>query len=256
MIYSKLKNIIAPYYHKLNHILIKYWHRNSKHPSLIQKYKNTHQGKRCFIIGNGPSLQLEDLDKITNELTFAANRIYNCFGGTKFRPTYYFAGDGGFVSKDSENIKKVPSNATFVGLEDFLSYKNLYKDSNVILYRKVTNLTNMIPLVKPTTDDFVSSGHTVLFEACEFAIYMGFKEIYLLGTDCSYNNNKNHFYTQYASEIKGKSEKDIPIEYGIRMGLSFGALYEYCEKHGIKMRNATRGGMLETLPRVDFDSLF
>jgi hypothetical protein len=252
----KLRSFIATYYIQWNRVLIKYWHRNSKYPALIKKYKNIHKGKRCFLIGNAPSLRLEDLEKLLNEYTFASNRIYTCFENTVFRPSYYFVGDGGYVSKDSENIKKVPSKATFVGLEDFLSYKKLYKDSQVILYRKVTNLTDMVPFVKPIVDDFVSAGHTVLFEACQFAIYMGFKEIYLLGTDCAYDKNITHFYSSYASEIKGKSEKNIPIEYGYRMALSFGALYKYCEEHGIKMCNTTRGGMLDTVPRVDFDSLF
>jgi hypothetical protein len=252
---NTIKNFVAPYHHRVNHILIKYWHRNSIYPSMIKQYKDIHNGERCFIIGNGPSLRIDDLNKMTQEYTFAANRIYCCFDKTNFRPTYYFVGDGGFISRDHENIKEVPSKATFVGLEDFLSYKNLYKTSNVILYRKVTNLTNLIPLVKDTVDDFVSTGHSVLFEACEFAIYMGFKEIYLLGTDCSYGKDKNHFYTQYAPGINGKSENPNPEE-GYKMTLSFNALYQYCESKGIKMRNATRGGMLDTVPSVDFDSLF
>jgi hypothetical protein len=252
---NTIKKIIAPYHHKLNHILIKYWHRHSKYPSLIRKYKNRHEGLRCFVIGNGPSLQVRDLNKITQEYTFASNRIYCCFDKTNFRPAYYFVGDGGFVSRDYENIKNVPSKATFVGLEDFLSYKNFYKGSDVILYRKVTKLTNLIPLVQPITDDFVSAGHTVLFDACQFAIYMGFKEIYLLGTDCSFGTGKNHFYTEYTSEIKGKTENPHKEE-GYKMNLAFNALYQYCESHNIRMRNATRGGMLESVPRVDFDNLF
>lgn len=52
-------------------------HRN------ILKLKNKYQGKRCFIIGNGPSLTAEDLDKLENEICFAANRIYNIFPKTK-----------------------------------------------------------------------------------------------------------------------------------------------------------------------------
>jgi hypothetical protein len=255
MVINTIKNIISPYHHKVNHILIKHWHCHSKYPSLIRKYKNIHEGLRCFVIGNGPSLQVSDLSKIAKEYTFASNRIYCCFDKTNFRPSYYFVGDGGFVSKDYENIRNVSSKATFVGLEDFLSYKNLYKGSDVILYRKVTNLTNLIPLVKPTTDDFVSAGHTVLFEACQFAIYMGFKEIYLLGTDCSFGIGKNHFYTGNASEIKGKAENPHKEE-GYKMVLAFGALYRYCESNNIIMRNATRGGMLNSVPKVDFDSFF
>ena len=36
-------------------------------------------GQRCFIVGNGPSLTIEDLEKIKNEFCFAANRIYTLY---------------------------------------------------------------------------------------------------------------------------------------------------------------------------------
>lgn len=31
---------------------------------------------------------------------------------------------------------------------------------------------------------------------------------------------------------------------------------EYCDNHDVKIYNATRGGMLEVFPRVDFGKLF
>lgn len=52
----------------------------------LKKLKNIHLGKRCFIIGNGPSLKAEDLSKLykNNEITFAFNRIYHIFDQTKW----------------------------------------------------------------------------------------------------------------------------------------------------------------------------
>ena len=35
----------------------------------ILKLKNKHYGEKCFVIGNGPSLLLEDLEKIKGEVT-------------------------------------------------------------------------------------------------------------------------------------------------------------------------------------------
>lgn len=37
----------------------------------IRTLKNTKKGKRCFIVGNGPSLTVEDLNKLKEEDTFA-----------------------------------------------------------------------------------------------------------------------------------------------------------------------------------------
>ena len=42
----------------------------------IAALKDIHKGERCFIIGNGPSLNKLDLSKIKDEYTFGVNAIY------------------------------------------------------------------------------------------------------------------------------------------------------------------------------------
>ncbi len=37
--------------------------------------KDRHEGERCSVIGNGPSLRTSALDRLRGESTFAANRI-------------------------------------------------------------------------------------------------------------------------------------------------------------------------------------
>ena len=44
----------------------------SEYPEKIRAFHNFYDGKRCFIIGNGPSLLPEDLEKIKNEFSFGA----------------------------------------------------------------------------------------------------------------------------------------------------------------------------------------
>lgn len=49
---------------------------------------------RTFILGNGPSLKNSLLDKLSNDVTFAMNRINLIYGDyAKWRPTFYFAFD-------------------------------------------------------------------------------------------------------------------------------------------------------------------
>ncbi|MEH7386551.1 hypothetical protein V7147_14250, partial [Bacillus sp. JJ1521] len=62
--------------------------RNSQYQKL-KKIKNKHMGQRCFIIGTGPSLTIEDLEKLRNEMTFSMNSICLAFDETDWRPTYY-----------------------------------------------------------------------------------------------------------------------------------------------------------------------
>ena len=55
--------------------------------------KDIHKGKRGFVIGNGPSLKIEDLDNLNNEITIASNKIYLAFEETKWRPKFYTVAD-------------------------------------------------------------------------------------------------------------------------------------------------------------------
>ena len=37
-----------------------------------KKFKNIHEGKRCFIIANGPSIKTQDLRLLKNEICFSS----------------------------------------------------------------------------------------------------------------------------------------------------------------------------------------
>ena len=86
------------------------------------------------------------------------------------------------------------------------------------------------------------------------AAYMGFSEIYILGADCTVEatQKKQHFIEDYEDEAVSKSYGlDLP-----QLFKGYESARKYCEQHGINLYNATRGGALEILERVDFDSLF
>ena len=48
----------------------------------LRKLKNKYKGKRCFIMGNGPSLKAEDLELLKDEYCFGQNKIYKIFPQT------------------------------------------------------------------------------------------------------------------------------------------------------------------------------
>ena len=41
----------------------------------LKQYKNKYDGKRCFIVATGPSLTVEDLSLLKNEITFGCQVI-------------------------------------------------------------------------------------------------------------------------------------------------------------------------------------
>ncbi len=233
----------------------------------IKMLKNTHLGERCFIIGNGPSLRAEDLDRLIGEYTFAANRIYEIFDKTKWRPTVYTVSDHNFLREEYEKPCGVPSEIKLISYVPEIKHIHTedFGENTIRIfagYRKfiVNPGSDKSAFVQEDISRGFSNGYTVTFINIQTAIYMGFKEIYLLGVDFDYP-------VVFGENGKKKREHEGPAYFN---GKSYGTsvlMYEpvkhayfvsrvYCEQHGITIRNATRGGKLEVFERVDFDGLF
>ena len=65
------------------------WRRESV--QRLEEYHNKHRGRRCFLIGNGPSLKQTDMSRLKGEFTFGTNRIYLMFPELGFPTTYYLS---------------------------------------------------------------------------------------------------------------------------------------------------------------------
>src|SRR5438477_1743491 len=74
----------------------------------LRKFHNIHAGERCFIIGNGPSLNRTDLSLLKDEFTFGTNRIYLAFDRLNFRPSYYVCSNELVVEQCAADIEKLP----------------------------------------------------------------------------------------------------------------------------------------------------
>ena len=75
--------------YRMGGILMSIYQKREK----IASFHNIHKGKRCVIIGNGPSLNKLDLTKLKNEITFGVNAIYTNMDNMGFLPTYYVVED-------------------------------------------------------------------------------------------------------------------------------------------------------------------
>lgn len=234
--------------------------------------KDIHKGKRCFIIGNGPSLNAEDLDKLKGEITFGANRIFKIFPQTEWRPTYYICIDYLMYGIDHQEINNIDSKIRFVPLERALAAGKIYNE--ITYYNRVVNCVSIRngKIVRGTEFEFsddveeiIYGGQTVLFDAIQIAAYMGFAEIYLLGVDCNYklevledgtivenDLEKNHFDDSYDEGLEDKIAV-VGTLYAAR--LAFKKAKESCEKKGILIKNATRGGNLEIFDRVALENV-
>jgi hypothetical protein len=130
------------------------------------------------------------------------------------------------------------------------------------------NAKNPVMRFSPDPSRVCYAGFSVTYCMLQWAAYMGFKEIFLLGIDHSNyrtdmkdmvnGNDTTHFSKDYSVTGLLKYHDHI-ADINLLLAGSTKA-YEcaetYTRRHGIRIYNATRGGELEFFERVDFDTLF
>lgn len=242
----------------LKHFDSTHWGKN------LKALKNKNSGHRCFIIGNGPSLCVEDLNRLQNEYTFAFNRIYYIFEQTSWRPTFYCTQDFRLVSNSIEDINQKISTPYIFAPINLKWYYNLPLNTSYYFNQRLPSAENELPAFSEDISRWIGVGNTVAFTAMQLAAYMGFSEIYLLGIDHSfhtYQDESGKIVTDesakdyFCAEYNHDKERLFVPKLDISL-LSYLSAREYMQSHPINIYNATRGGRLEVFPRVDFDTLF
>lgn len=233
----------------------------NRHPEL-EKYKNIHKGKRIFIIGNGPSLTIKDLNVLHehNELCFALNKIHKVFSQTEWRPDYIGMTDTRAILASEEDLDIITENSVLFMADRYINSNTAYEDGLQYVHLKSEYYAPNPPGFSDDITKGVFWGYTVTYDfAIQIAAYMGFSEMYLIGMD---HNNvgavtdpRNHFIKDYFTQEETDIYKDVVADFGA-MEIAYKKAENYSRKHGFRIYNATRGGKLEVFERVDFDSLF
>ena len=231
----------------------------------LTRLKDVHKGKRCFIIGNGPSLCAHDLDMLeqSGDISFAFNRIYYIFDQTTWRPTYYISQDNKMLAGCVEEVNKLNVRIKFIPAE-LEWYEGIHIDG-VQLFHTVNRETEKnIPDFSEDIAEWICNSKTVVYTAIQIAVYMGIREIYLIGVDHHFHTSMNakgeivvdSTAKDYFTESYNQDKDHLYIPNTDISTLTFVAAKKYADSHNIKIYNATRGGKLEVFDRVDFDSLF
>lgn len=248
--YRVLNERIAYKQRICNRDILEEWH----------KLKNSAQAKRCFIVGTGPSLRIEDLEALKGEVVFAPNRIYELLEHTNWQPTYYINQDHNLIQTFGDRIKKVNAELTFLPVD----YRSDFKGEQYRFF--VLKHRDFYPKDAPFSRDisrYLAQGFTVIYGAIQIAAYMGFKEIYLLGVDHNYNifrdsngrvvRNENKSGNYAAGMTNYINHENLPRAE--ETTLAFETAEKLSKKLGIKIYNCTRGGKLEAFERKDFDQV-
>jgi len=232
----------------------------------VKRLKNIGTGQRCFILGNGPSLNLLDLSLLKREITFGVNSIFLNYENMGFEPTYYVVEDPLVARERALEINSLVNNSIkFI----YRRYADIIFETEKTVYFQMYDYFgyNGFPYFSTEFDKYCWIGGTVSYTCMQLAFYLGFSSVYLIGFDHKYSismsskinglsirtlhDDENHFHPDYFG--KGTTWHIPNVE---RMETSYKKAKKVYEKSGRKIYNATKGGALEVFERVDFVSLF
>ncbi|GAB5434719.1 MAG: hypothetical protein EpisKO_40890 [Epibacterium sp.] len=230
--------------------------------AFFNSLRNRYKGQRCFVLGNGPSLTVADLELLKDEVTFAANKIYLCFDETDWRPTFYSVEDLLVAQSCRPEILAV-DRTTKIFADHMLPY--LPRQANHHYARWLPPMDNRSPFREFSADltKGICWGSTITYSMLQMAVHMGFEEIYILGLDHSYVEPKtkhdgalvsegevNHFHPEYR---KPGERWHYPVLDRLEHSYQFAK--DYCDALGIKIYNASRFSKLDIFPRADLDEV-
>lgn len=252
-------------------------------------FANKHKGERCFIVGNGPSLNETDLSLLEGEVVFGCNSIFLLFDRIKWRPTYYACVDSRVLPDRADDIGRMldanpdmmgffPSEIVAHGGERHRSAVRsmVGTDKNRFFFNETPGTLAQLPwsMFSDDVNNQVVQPHTVAITMLQLAQYMGFSEIYLIGCDMRYtipdqveredahdpndsrltstvDNDSNHFDPTYFGANRQWHVPNVAL-----MQQHFELARQALVEKGVTIKNATVGGDLEVYDRVGFTSLF
>jgi hypothetical protein len=236
-------------------------------------FRNRHLGKRCFVIGNGPSLGSQDLSPLANEITLVMSGFWKHPMVARWQPTYYFFADPLFFD-GSEPMRKF-----FADLRSHIHSTTFFVPLSA---KKVVEELALLPLEqtffvffqaslkdrlagRPDFTTSVPGVQSVSQMAIMVAMYFGCSPIYLLGLDHDWLAQRGmdrHFY-------EGKTIEGHPVAHGDLDRFSYKSdlvavldlwngyenIQSVAASRGVNIVNATCGGFLDVFPRVEYATL-
>lgn len=224
----------------------------------LRAMRGQYAGQRCFIVATGPSLTMEDLALLQNEVTFSVNSIVLALDGTLWRPTFYGIQDPPALRALHRDIAGAGLGCVFAGsrVAGHPRLKKLLPPGFVPYPLDLMgHLTPRRALSTHFSDDCfvrVYDGYTVVYSMIQLAAYLGFAEIYLLGADCDFSEPSPYFAkSAYVTGAGAAVYHGMPQ----KLATAYAEAKRWCEANGVALVNTTRGGRLELLPREKLEDI-
>src|SRR5689334_6790467 len=168
--------------------------------------RGRHAGRRCFILCTGPSVRTQNLRRLAGELVIGVSSAYLHPDYGSFRPAYHCVPHmtfGIFTERDA--VRWLRDMDEHIGQAELIlsdEQRDLVEAHHLMAGRSVhyLSLQGDVPTPKsgsiPDLTRPVPRPQSVPIMALMVALYMGCREIYLLGTDHDHflTGTFSHFY--------------------------------------------------------------
>lgn len=233
----------------------------------LNSIKNTFAGQRCFIVGNGPSLNEIDLSYLRDEHCFLFNGAYELINRFDFQKAMLAIEDRLVMQDHYKSVNQLNCN-TFIpsDLMHFVSSEHIIE---TFFSRSVNEKSVYWPPFVDCAQKYPVFfwGGTVAYYGIQLAAWMGFSECYIIGVDLSYTipdhvskkgsvllsngDDPNHYDADYFG--RGKRWH---VPQPDRMLKAFESLGKNANLKNMKIYNAGVGGNLNCFQRVAFEDCF
>ncbi len=249
---------------------------NKQEIEKLKDFYRLHEGKTCWIIGNGPSLNQTNLLLLKGKTTFAVNAFITHKDFDQLLPTYYVATNPRLMKSDFLKDDLIPK----LRKNDITCFLN--SEAKPIIGYPYDNICYIETTESPL---IVDAGYNLDITKClhgtrvsvviqaviPIAVYMGFKQIFLVGCDNDYKDlsmEKAHFYgtaEHYPNLLQlNNTARNLYPDYFRKKEMTsrensscgneeFSLVDHEVKKLGVKIYNCTAGGKLEVFPRLRFE---
>ncbi|MBP2233301.1 hypothetical protein J2847_006638 [Azospirillum agricola] len=242
------------------------------------RFRGVHAGQRGFILCNGESIKQQDLTPLRNEIVMTVSNGYLHNDYKVIRPRYHCLPQITYtpiwtrettVSWFREMHDQVLSEVIFLSASECA----LIQEEKLFPGRDVRYVDMRLGMAMPTDGALFDITRTIPsiqsspILCLMLMMYMGFKEIYLIGTD--HDQIQKGFY-KYPFEPRAVKDADHSVDAAgrptesmfdqmnsmISLWTQYRVMKYLANRNGIKIYNSSNGGMLDEFKRIPLESLF
>ena len=250
------------------------------HPDLKKniELKDKYNNERIFILGSGSSILLYDLKVLSNEYVMTQNSFHMHKDIHDIEPNFhcvvpYYQSEKEYstwIEYIGDMKEKMPSTSFIWGLNTKALIDNHHPElikQSYYIRTKYNPLT--LKKAKVNISKTIMNIPSVLTQCLTVAIYLGFKEIYLLGFDldqiCHTNDQTYGRFYGMSKITETEFEKDANQKLDVEttdgwytwwlMNKQFFLIKHFADQNNISIVNGTQGGILSYFKREPIENI-